>query len=95
MRSQTEDLDDEVTLKTAICVTPAVTTLKNVFHLTLCPSFGPSCCLSLSVCLSGCLHGKTVLHSWGCESQCRVQVDFFQLFPTLWTGCLWFVILLV
>jgi len=45
MRFQTEDSDGVVTQKTSISVTPAVTTLKGVFRVTLCPSFGPSSCL--------------------------------------------------
>jgi hypothetical protein len=93
VRFQTEDSDGVVTQKTAIWVTPAVTTLKGVFRLTLCPSFG-----LLVVCLSVCLSvwlavymvrlsllpfiAGVVSH----DADYR-KIFFSRLFPTMCTGC--------
>ena len=81
MRFQTEDSDGVVTQKTSISVTPAVTTLKGVFRVTLCPSFGPS----------SCLRDQTVItHITGVVSHDADyrKIFFFRLFPTMYTGCL-------
>lgn len=91
MRFQTEDSDGVVTQKTVISVTPAVTTLNGAFRITLCPSFGPS------GCLSGCQHDKTVIIQFitGVVSHDADYRKIFSGYSRLCVLDVWIVILLV